>query len=197
MCRTCCRVETIFINLSLCFRDTNQNIMKIFKISISILVILSVFTFCNKSDESNLMSSNKSNLVQFAEKNCSCTASGTFTSCSVTCPVVDGVCLATCGTSSGTGLLFWINVAVCGCGSAGAGAAFVSDENLNYLVAAENVLNSHSGTTVNSVLDKIDLLKSFHDTEGNEIQISSTLDDLLSDLQELDQNILDELASLF
>lgn len=58
---------------------------------------------------------------------CSCSASGTWSSCSITCPVRHGVCLANCSTASLFGISWFGSVATCTCGSAGAGKYIVPD----------------------------------------------------------------------
>ena len=162
------------------------------------ILSVSLFYYCTKNNEP-ITTTSVDNLVQEGQQTCTCSYSGFWNSCSVTCPVVDGVCLAHCGGAS-TGLWpFNIVVATCGCGSAGAGAssAFLSDNNVTNLKAVELILQNHNGSPhVNDVIEKINLLISYQGLESHADKIIPLINDIIELIDVMDLSIREELATL-
>lgn len=109
----------------------------IFMSLVGILGISTIFIACEKEVSTNGTNSvtksiknenDTKNPIENTEKannTCSCSASGFWSSCSITCPVVHGVCLANCTTASVWGIGLLGSAAACTCGSVGAGKRYM------------------------------------------------------------------------
>lgn len=143
-------------------------------IYLSLIAIAGIIVYsCNKEEvqkeESSTFATSqktKGNGVTDKANTCSCSSSTLWSSCSITCPVRHGICLANC-TTVGIGFLGSLGtVAVCTCGSIGAGKGklvpgretYFDEVNIGNLSRFRVEISNKTGVRFTNLKDRLDIL---------------------------------------